>query len=81
MKELEIKSVIRKKEYIRKYTSGKSCVNHLNRKFKVYNPLEKILYTSHRLSFSISRKRNCWDNVPIESFFSHFIKWAILFCA
>lgn len=42
MKELGIKSVIRKKRYVRKFTPGKSCANYLNREFKVSNPLEKI---------------------------------------
>ncbi|MCS5422427.1 MULTISPECIES: IS3 family transposase [Psychrilyobacter] len=147
MKELGIKSVIRKKKYLRKYIPGKSVDNNLKRKFKASEPLEKIcmdityiplgqkkflfmnaakdLYNNeiiacdlslrnsiklvqntiykilkmplkkeciihtdqgfqytrkeycdilkmHNVKQSMSRKGNCWDNAPIESFFSHF---------
>lgn len=147
MKELRIKSVIRKKKYTRKFVSGDSVDNNLNRKFNSFDPLEKIcmdityiplgqkkflfmsaakdLYNNEIIAYdlslrnnielvqntvdkllkmplkkdciihtdqgfqyirkeysdnlkeynikqSMSRKGNCWDNAPIESFFSHF---------
>ncbi len=147
MKELGIKSVIRKKKYVRKHIPGKSVGNILNREFESPKPLEKIcmdityiplegknflfmnaakdLYNNeiiaydlslrndtklvqntmekifkmpltkgctvhtdqgfqytrreystklkaHSINQSMSRKGNCWDNAPIESFFSHF---------
>ncbi len=147
MKELGIRSVIRKKKYVRKYIPGKSIDSNLKRKFNASKPLEKICmdityitlgknkflfmnaardlqnneiiaydlslrnntelvqntmnklfkmplkkdciihtdqgfqYTrkeyyaqlkAHNIKQSMSRKSNCWDNAPIESFFSHF---------
>jgi putative transposase len=147
MKELDIKSVIRKKKYIRKYIPGKVVKNNLKRNFIAEKPLKKIcmdityiplgkkkflfmnaakdlhnneiiaydislkndtklvqatinkllklplekkciLHTDQGFQYtrkiysnqlkknnikqSMSRKGNCWDNAPIESFFSHF---------
>ncbi|MCC0688992.1 DDE-type integrase/transposase/recombinase [Clostridioides sp. ES-S-0056-01] len=111
MKELGIKSIIRKKVYRRKFKSYEIYDNILNREFRANQPLEKICmdityipigkkflymnvakdcilhtdqgsqYTSRSYSKrlkdngiiqSMSRKGNCWDNAPIESFFSHF---------
>ena len=146
MKNLDIKSVIRKKKYSRKHIEGKKAKNILNREFVSKAPLEKlcmdttyipiqggrflflnavkdlynneivayaistrndvkivddtlkelyklpipegcILHTDQGFQFtreaynselkinnikqSMSRKGNCWDNAPIESFFSH----------
>lgn len=148
MKELGIKSVIRKKVYKRKFKMSKVADNILNRNFTASKPLEKICmdityipisnksgkflymnvakdlfngeiiaydissrndtllvqntidklinmklqnncilhtdqgfqYTRNQYSSklkkngiiqSMSRKGNCWDNAPIESFFSH----------
>ncbi len=147
MKELGIKSVIRKKKYTRKFISGDSVDNNLNRRFYSFKFLEKIcmdiayiplggkkflfmsaakdLFNNEIIAYdlslrnnielvqntidklvkmplkkeciihtdqgfqyirkeysdnlkkynikqSMSRKGNCWDNAPIESFFSHF---------
>jgi len=147
MKELGIKSVIRKKKYTRKFISGDSVDNNLNRRFYSSKSLEKIcmdityiplggkkflfmsaakdLFNNEVIAYdlslrnnidlvqntidklvemplkkecvihtdqgfqytrkeysdnlkeydikqSMSRKGNCWDNAPIESFFSHF---------
>ncbi|HGM3867998.1 TPA: IS3 family transposase, partial [Clostridioides difficile] len=146
MKELGIKSIIRKKVYRRKFKSYEIYDNILNREFRANQPLEKICmdityipigkkflymnvakdlfngeivayeistkmdtklvnntvnqlinmnlakdcilhtdqgsqYTSRSYSKrlkdngiiqSMSRRGNCWDNAPIESFFSHF---------
>ncbi len=111
MKELGIKSIIRKKVYRRKFKSSEVYDNILNREFTANQPLEKICmdityipigkkflymnvakdcilhtdqgsqYTSRSYSKrlkdngiiqSMSRRGNCWDNAPIESFFSHF---------
>ena len=147
MKELGIKSVIRRKKYVRKYIPGRSVDNNLKREFYASEPLKKICmdityiplgqkkflfmsaakdlhnneiiaydlslrnnvklvqdtmskivkmplkkgciihtdqgfqYTRkeyynhlkiHNIKQSMSRKGNCWDNAPIESFFSHF---------
>lgn len=147
MKELGIKSVIRRKKYVRKYTPGKFVANNLKREFNAHKPLNKICmdityiplgqkkflfmnaakdlhnneiiaydlslrnntdlvqntmnkifempltndciihtdqgfqYTrreycaqmkARNIKQSMSRKGNCWDNAPIESFFSHF---------
>ncbi|HGM3893471.1 IS3 family transposase [Clostridioides difficile] len=146
MKELGIKSIIRKKVYRRKFKSYEVYDNILNREFRANQPLEKICmdityipigkkflymnvakdlfngeivayeistkmdtklvnktvnqlinmnlakdcilhtdqgsqYTSRSYSKrlkdngiiqSMSRRGNCWDNAPIESFFSHF---------
>lgn len=148
MKELNIKSVIRKKVYKRKFKPSSVADNILNRDFSTNNPLQKlcmdityipidksarrflylnavkdvfngqiiaydlslrndvklvqntlnklskmnlsancILHTDQGFQYtrreysnflkkigviqSTSRKANCWDNVPIESFFSH----------
>ncbi len=47
---------------------------HYYRKLFIY--LQKKLHTpnlkEYSIKQSISRKGDCWDNVPIESFFSHF---------
>lgn len=146
---LELKTVIRKKVYYKKYTPAKVCENILKREFKANKSLEKlcmdvtyipvnsassrfiymnavkdlfngeiiaydlslrndsslisstlsklltlpledscILHTDqgsvysrvayfeklkeNRITPSMSRRGNCWDNAPIESFFSHF---------
>ena len=42
MKVLKIKSVIRKKRYMRKFIPGKPAENTLNRNFAATNPLQKI---------------------------------------
>ena len=146
MKELGIKSIIRKKVYKRKFKTSEVCDNILNREFTANQPLEKIcmdityipigkkflymnaakdlfngeivaynistrmdsklvnntvsqlinmnlaegciLHTdqgsqyarkpyskilkNNGITQSMSRRGNCWDNAPIESFFSHF---------
>lgn len=52
--------------------------NLLNRKFTEYGPRKVLLtditylpYNDKELRQSMSRKGNCWDNAPQESFFGH----------
>ncbi|MDV9712033.1 IS3 family transposase [Clostridioides difficile] len=96
MKELGIKSIIRKKVYRRKFKSyeistkmdTKLVNNTVNQLINMNLAKDCILHTDQGSQYtsrsyskrlkdngiiqSMSRRGNCWDNAPIESFFSHF---------
>lgn len=45
---------------------------HSDRGWTYTNPQFIKLLNDEQMSFSLSRKGNCWDNAPMESFFSSF---------
>ena len=45
---------------------------HSAQGFHYTSPKFQALLKNHGLGQSMSRRRNCWDNAPQESFFGHF---------
>jgi transposase InsO family protein len=61
---------------MRELKTNNFAPNLLNREFEVYGPhYTSIQFTrlikDNALRQSMSRKANCWDNAPQESFFGH----------
>lgn len=53
-------------------TLPESSLIHSDQGFHYTNPLFKKILKEHNINQSMSRKGNCWDNAPQESFFGHF---------
>ena len=47
------------------------CFIHSDQGFHYTNPKFQKLLKVKNIGQSMSRKGNCWDNAPIESFFGH----------
>ena len=56
----------------RKVKLDKSAFIHSDQGFHYTSPIFQKLVKSNGLSQSMSRRGNCWDNAPQESFFGHF---------
>jgi len=56
----------------RKVKLDKSAFIHSDQGFHYTSPIFQKLVKSYGLSQSMSRRGNCWDNAPQESFFGHF---------
>lgn len=60
------------KKLCRKHFSlHKDCFIHSDQGFHYTSPTFQSLLKSKQIGQSMSRKGNCWDNAPIESFFGH----------
>jgi putative transposase len=51
---------------------SKDCILHTDQGFQYTHRKYCEELKNHGIKQSMSRKGNCWDNAPIESFFSHF---------
>jgi len=56
----------------RKIKLDKGAFIHSDQGFHYTSPVFQKLVKSYGLSQSMSRRGNCWDNAPQESFFGHF---------
>ena len=56
----------------RKIKLDKGAFIHSDQGFHYTNPKFQKLVKSYTLGQSMSRRGNCWDNAPQESFFGHF---------
>jgi len=56
----------------KKIKLDKSAFIHSDQGFHYTNPKFQKLLKSYTLGQSMSRRGNCWDNAPQESFFGHF---------
>lgn len=56
----------------RKVKLAKDAFIHSDQGFHYTSPIFQRLVKKYRLSQSMSRRGNCWDNAPQESFFGHF---------
>lgn len=61
-----IKALCRKK-----FSLAKDCLIHSDQGFHYTNPKFQILLKNNGIDQSMSRRGNCWDNAPMESFFGH----------
>ena len=61
-----VKSLVR-----RKFKLHPECIIHSDQGFHYTNPKFQRLVKSNKIIQSMSRKGNCWDNAPMESFFGH----------
>lgn len=48
-----------------------NCILHTDQGFQYTRKKYSIQLKENNIKQSMSRKGNCWDNAPIESFFSH----------
>jgi len=55
----------------RKFKLHPECIIHSDQGFHYTNPKFQRLVKSNKIIQSMSRKGNCWDNAPMESFFGH----------
>ena len=55
----------------RKFKLHPDCVIHSDQGFHYTNPKFQKLLKRKKLTQSMSRRGNCWDNAPMESFFGH----------
>ena len=56
----------------RKVKLAKDAFIHSDQRFHYTNPRFQKLVKKSTLGQSMSRRGNCWDNAPQESFFGHF---------
>ncbi|WP_370529725.1 IS3 family transposase [Alkalihalobacillus sp. AL-G] len=56
----------------RKVKLAKGAYIHSDQGSHYTSPVYQKLVKKHRLGQSMSRRGNCWDNAPQESFFGHF---------
>lgn len=56
----------------RRVKLDKGAFIHSDQGFHYTSPIFQKLVKSYGLSQSMSRRGNCWDNAPQESFFGHF---------
>jgi putative transposase len=56
----------------RKIKLAKDAFIHSDQGFHYTNPTFQKLVKKYKLGQSMSRRGNCWDNAPQESFFGHF---------
>lgn len=49
-----------------------NCILHTDQGFQYMRKQYSSKLKKNGIIQSMSRKGNCWDNAPIESFFSHF---------
>ncbi len=56
----------------RKVKLAKGAFIHSDQGFHYTSPTFQKLVKKHKLGQSMSRRGNCWDNAPQESFFGHF---------
>ncbi len=55
----------------RKFKLYSNCLIHSDQGFHYTNPKFQALLYKNNIGQSMSRKGNCWDNAPMESFFGH----------
>lgn len=53
-------------------TSGTRLLHHSDRGIQYASVPYRALLARHGIRVSMSRRGNCWDNAPVESFFSSF---------
>ena len=63
---------MRKLKNNRKVKLAAEAVGHSDQGFHDYNPLFQKPVKKFGFGHSISRRGNCWDNAPHESFFVPF---------
>jgi putative transposase len=51
---------------------GKNCILHTDQGFQYTHKYYNKKLKKYGIIQSMSRRGNCWDNVPIENFFGHF---------
>jgi putative transposase len=51
---------------------GAPLLHHSDRGIQYASPRFRAVLARHRITPSMSRTRDCWDNAPVESFFSTF---------
>jgi len=66
--ELVIKTI----ETLTKLNISKNCILHTDQGFQYTHKYYAKLLKEHGIIQSMSRRGNCWDNIPIENFFGHF---------
>jgi putative transposase len=55
---------------LRRHCPGDDLVAHSDRGVQYASEHYQRLLTKHGITCSMSRKGNCWDNAPMESFFA-----------
>lgn len=55
----------------KKFKLAESCLIHSDQGFHYTSPKFQNLLKNNGICQSMSRKGNCWDNAPMESFFGH----------
>ena len=55
----------------KRFKLNKNCFVHSDQGFHYTSPKFQRLLKSKGISQSMSRRGNCWDNAPMESFFGH----------
>jgi transposase InsO family protein len=55
----------------RKFQLASGCLIHSDQGFHYTSPKFQALLNKNNIKQSMSRKGNCWDNAPMESFFGH----------
>lgn len=55
---------------VRRLRPGSRVLHHSDRGAQYASDQYRALLARHRIRVSMSRARNCWDNAPVESFFS-----------
>ena len=55
----------------RRFKLNSECLIHSDQGFHYTNPKLQKLLKNKNIGQSMSRKGNCWDNAPMESFFGH----------
>jgi putative transposase len=53
-----------------RHRAGVRLMHHSDRGVQYASPTYRALLTRHHITASMSRRANCWDNAPVESFFS-----------
>ena len=56
---------------LRKFQLASGCLIHSNQGSHYTNPKFQALLNKKNIEQSMSRKGNCWDNAPMESFYGH----------
>ncbi len=56
----------------KEFKAAKGAFIHSDQGFHYTNPTYQKMVKKYKLGQSMSRRGNCWDNAPQESFFGHF---------
>ena len=57
---------------LRRHHPGSHLLHHSDRGTQYASERYRALLARHRITPSMNRRGNCWDNAPVESFFSPF---------
>jgi len=70
-----VKQTVRKATQNEKVTDG--LILHSDQGLQYTSHAYFVLASEYNISLSMSHKGNCWDNAPMENFFSHFKEEAL----